>query len=59
LQYNLVEYLSVITAQQSVSQLTKLHLALFCHFGLDPESSSVSATYASGCRIKSGMTIRN
>jgi hypothetical protein len=54
-----------------VSQLTNLHLALFCHSGLDPwfdrlttlskvegKSSSVSITYASGCRIKSGMTVR-
>jgi hypothetical protein len=45
-------------AQQTVSQLANLHLALFCHSGLDPESISVSATYASGCRIKSGMTVR-
>jgi hypothetical protein len=35
-----------------------MQLARFCHAGLDPESSSVSVTYASGCRIESGMTVR-
>jgi drug/metabolite transporter (DMT)-like permease len=41
-----------------VSQLAQLLTFLFRHSGLDPESSSVSLTYASGCRIKSGMTGR-
>jgi hypothetical protein len=31
---------------------------LFCHSGLDPESNSYSLSYATGCRIKSGMTGR-
>jgi hypothetical protein len=38
--------------------LAKWQLLLFCHSGLDPESSSVSGAYVSGCRIKSGMTGR-
>jgi hypothetical protein len=41
-----------------VSQFVKLHRLLFCHSGLDPESSSVSRHSVSGCRIKSGMTSR-
>jgi len=45
-------------AFEAVSQLKNMHMLLICHSGLDPESSSVSATYASGCRIKSGMTVR-
>jgi len=61
-----------ISACQTVSQLTKRHILLFCHSGLDPwfdrlttlskvegESSAVSGSYVSGCRIKSGMTGRN
>ncbi len=31
----------------------------FCHSGLDPESSTISKRYATGCRIKSGMTNTN
>jgi len=51
--------------------LKKRHILLFCHSGLDPwfdrlttlskvegESSAVSRSYVSGCRIKSGMTVR-
>jgi hypothetical protein len=48
----------VIPAMLTVSQLVKLHRSLFCHSGLDPESSAVSRHYVSGCRIKSGMTGR-
>jgi len=61
-----------IPAFQTVSQLAKWQLLLFCHFGLDPwfdrlttlskvegESSAVSCAYVSGCRIKSGMTGAN
>jgi ketopantoate hydroxymethyltransferase len=39
-----------------MSQLAKRQLLLICHSGLDPESSSVSGGYVSGCRVKSGMT---
>jgi ketopantoate hydroxymethyltransferase len=46
-----------IPACQTVSQLSKRQMLLFCHSGLDPESSSVSGAYVSGCRIKSGMTV--
>ena len=42
----------------AVSQLKKLDRLLFRHSGLDPESSSFSSCYVSGCRIKSGMTDR-
>jgi hypothetical protein len=51
-----------ISAFQSVSQLAKLQMLLFCHSGLDPwfdrlttlskvegESSAVSRCYVSGC----------
>jgi hypothetical protein len=55
--YSEAWYRSVIPAQQTVSQLAKWQLLLFCHSGLDPESSSVSGAYVSGCRIKSGMTV--
>jgi hypothetical protein len=61
----------VMPAKQTVSQLTKLRIFLNCHSGLNPwfdrlttlskvegESSAVSGTYVSGCRIKSGMTGR-
>ena len=34
----------------------RLNILLFCHSGLDPESSSFSKTCVPGCRIKSGMT---
>jgi len=34
-------------------------MLLFCHSGLDPESSAVSDSWVSGCRIKSGMTVAN
>jgi hypothetical protein len=47
-----------IPACQTVSQLKKEHILRFCHSGLDPESSAVSGYYVSGCRIKSGMTVR-
>jgi len=40
-------------------QFSELHTWRFCHSGLDPESSSFSNLYASGCRIKSGMTSEN
>jgi ketopantoate hydroxymethyltransferase len=46
-----------IPALQTVAQLAKRQMLLFCHSGLDPESSSVSGAYVSGCRIKSGMTV--
>jgi len=49
----------------------KLHMLLYCHSGLDPwfdrlttlskvegESSAVQKSFSSGCRVKSGMTIR-
>ena len=49
---------TVIPANQTVSQLAKLYLLLYRHSGLDPESSAVSRPYVSGCRIKSGMTGR-
>ena len=62
-------YLFVSLACQSVSQLSKPVVLRFRHFGLDPwfdrlttlsevegESSAVLAAFASGCRIKSGMT---
>jgi len=55
--------------KQTVSQLTKLRILLFCHSGLDPwfdrlttlskvegESSAFSNSCVTGCRIKSGMT---
>jgi hypothetical protein len=45
--------------KEAVSQCTKLQVLLFRHSGLDPESSAVSARYSTGCRIKSGMTVRN
>ena len=56
-----------IPAFQGGSQLAILHLLLFRHSGLDPESSVVSRRSVSGCRskipflagIKSGMTDRN
>jgi hypothetical protein len=47
-----------IPAFQTASQLAKLHLGLYRHSGLDPESSAASCPYVSGCRIKSGMTGR-
>jgi hypothetical protein len=47
-----------VPACQTVSQFVKLHRLLFCHSGLDPESSDFSRHYVSGCRIKSGMTGR-
>jgi hypothetical protein len=49
---------SVIPTQQPLSQLACLHMLLFCHSGLDPESTAFSRRYVSGCRIESGMTIR-
>jgi hypothetical protein len=33
----------VIPVKQTVSQLRKRHILLFCHFGLDPESSHFSS----------------
>ena len=48
-----------IPACETVSPLRQLQILLFCHSGLDPESSAVSNAYVSGCRIKSGMTIRD
>jgi len=44
---------------QTVSDFASDKNEPFCHFGLDPESSSFSERYSSGCRIKSGMTVRN
>jgi hypothetical protein len=59
-------------AKQIVSQLTERRILLFRHSGLDPwfdrlttlskvegESSTLSGYYSTGCRIKSGMTVRN
>jgi hypothetical protein len=46
----------VISAKQTVPRLTILHLLLYRHSGLDPESSAVPRPLVSGCRVKSGMT---
>jgi hypothetical protein len=48
-----------VPAEQNMLQLVKLSLLLICHSGLDPESSAVLKFSDSGCRIKSGMTVRN
>ena len=45
-----------IPSYEAVSTLSKVHMPLFCHSGLDPESSADSRPYVSGCRLKSGMT---
>jgi hypothetical protein len=44
---------------ETVSELAKSQMLLFCHSWLDPESISVSGAYVSGCRIKSSMTGTN
>ena len=36
--------------------MAKLRILVFCLSGLDPESSSFSKCYATGCRVKPGMT---
>jgi hypothetical protein len=37
-----MSYKMIVTpAQAAVTQLTKLQMLLFCHSGLDPESSAV------------------
>ncbi len=41
------------------SNWQKFTYCCFCHSGLDPESSTFSRSYVTGCRIKSGMTSRN
>jgi len=54
----------VISAKLMVPRLTILHLLLYRHSGLDPESSAVSRPWVSGCPriimqdrlLKSGMT---
>jgi hypothetical protein len=51
-------YSAWIPAFQAVSQLPKMQMLLFCHSGLDPESTAVPAPCAPGCRFKSGMKIR-
>jgi hypothetical protein len=38
---------------------TKPRMLAYRHSGLDPESRAFSTPYNTGCRIKSGMTIRN
>jgi hypothetical protein len=56
---------------KAVLQLSKRHLLLYCHSGLDPwfgrlttlsnvegESSAFSTCFTTGCRIWSGMTVR-
>jgi hypothetical protein len=48
-----------IPACEIVLELPKGQMLLFCHSGLDPESSAVSGAYVSGCRIRSGMTGAN
>jgi hypothetical protein len=50
---------AVIPAKQTVSQLAKLRIWVFCLSGLDPESSAFSRCYATGCRVKPGMTGKN
>jgi hypothetical protein len=50
--------ITVIPVLQIVSQLLELQKPLFRHSGLDPESSAFSSFYSTGCRIKSGMTVR-
>jgi hypothetical protein len=46
-----------IPAYETVSQLAKRQMLLFCHSGLDPESSVFLTSQVAGCRIKSGMTV--
>jgi hypothetical protein len=49
----------LISAEETVSQFKQPPLIRRRHSGLDPESSSFSDCYPAGCRIGSGMTLRN